>query len=91
MGRNICCSEGRFVESVFQSRVGGALSSPLLMDGGGWVWEEDWKGGSGLYQGLKAERNACRETGISGRREGLFVVSCLGSCQGRSIKTRVTE
>lgn len=50
MGRSSCCCRERFVESVFQSRLGGALRSPLLMDGGGWVWEGGWKGGSGLCQ-----------------------------------------
>lgn len=58
MGKSICCRRGRFVESVFQSWVGvwgEALRSPLLMDGGGWVWDRGWKEGSGSRQapGLK--------------------------------------
>lgn len=42
--------EGDLLSQYFRAEWGGALRSPLLMDGGGWVWEEGWKGGSGSYR-----------------------------------------
>lgn len=45
------------------------MSSPLLMDGRGWVWEGGWKGGSGSYQApRKKEMHAGKLVSLEGEK-----------------------